>query len=406
MISIFFKYVVPVVAFCAGIFASFRWFYAYEKRSFTNKRAEFLKVRQFLKAKRSQLTKDILMFYKNRNIPINFGLLVANEWLIDTPIPIDKVRLNLISNNNDKFLLKRNKVLPYSNGRTVCESYSEAINLFDRPDTFDDRVQYRLLDFIVINDSVTFDFSKTKASYFDKINYGGLLEYEFTTLKVLGNTQNSNNNKMRLKIKNPCKPFNQIKVLTGISTLTLLKKNDSFRFLMHQRGKREVGFAMGTSHVIPAGEFQPSNISPMSFNDDFSLWLNIMREYAEEIGLMEEHDGTSGTPFNYSKEPFNIMENEKLKGNIKPLLFGFGLDPLSLQGEILTVVIFNYNTFAKIFPNIITQNTEGKVITEDGTWGMPFTKKNVTSFLNSNMIPSGQFLLETAFDKRDLLMKL
>jgi hypothetical protein len=45
---------------------------------------------------------------------------------------------------------------------------------------------------------------------------------------------------------------------------------------------------MESIHVIPAGEFTPSDVGLQAQSEDFDLWRNIMREYAEEFLDVEE----------------------------------------------------------------------------------------------------------------------
>ena len=52
--------------------------------------------------------------------------------------------------------------------------------------------------------------------------------------------------------------------------------------MMHKRsGQYVVGDAL--YHVVPAGEFAPSDLSLAAIDADFDLWRNITREFAEEL---------------------------------------------------------------------------------------------------------------------------
>lgn len=69
----------------------------------------------------------------------------------------------------------------------------------------------------------------------------------------------------------------------GVLTLTVVLYETGPEMFLH---KRSGTFAVGDAlyHVVPAGEFAPSDISLAAIRDDFSLWRNVMREYAEECG--------------------------------------------------------------------------------------------------------------------------
>ncbi len=197
--------------------------------------------------------------------------------------------------------------------------------------------------------------------------------------------------------------FNHTVVLGGISTLTLIHDGDSFRFLLHERGSGQ-GYAANIRHVIPAGEYQPLSKGD-NFNKDLPLWNNIMREFAEELGNLEEFKGEEGKIFDYQKiSPFNKYVEEEKKGNIKNFFLGFGLDPLSLQAEIVTLSILKEETFNKLFGTIpFTKNDEGIIITEADKWGIPFTEEEINQRLEEGLLAAGHAALQLALRHQDYL---
>ncbi|MDD5327245.1 MAG: hypothetical protein PHY02_05465 [Phycisphaerae bacterium] len=278
--------------------------------------------------------------------------------------------------------------------------YSQAIEELDKPEEFTDRTQYRLLKV----DGTKFVFSNHMYSYFDKINYGEYLVYELEhhNLEKSWFKRHSNRKQLLQQIQ---EPYNHI-VLCGIDTLTMLHNGTELRIIMHIRGADKTATSMGTYHVIPAGEFQPSCIAPASIKEDLNLWKNIMREYAEELLGMDEYDGNSAVPINYGIEPFVSLENERTNGNIRPFYLGFGLEPASLQGEILTVVVFKEETFNKIFPNVLTENREGEIITDKDRWGRQFTEEEYNSYREANILPTTAAILDIAWNQRKFFQKI
>jgi len=240
-------------------------------------------------------------------------------------------------------------------------------------------------------------FSREVHHYFDRINFGGFLDFELAYAKRHGGRET-----VRSALAGKLAAPHEYLILAGVNTLTLLNDHGHLRLIMHHRDPRGTSMSMGAYHVIPAGEFQPSCKAPASFTEDFDLWRNIMRESAEELLGMEEYDGDSGAPFNYSQEPFISLEREKAAGNIKPFYLGIGLDPVTFQAEILTCVVYEEDTFTRIFYPIITRNNEGTIITEKDRWGRDMTEDEVAAYYSSNTLAAGEAILRLVTKNRRL----
>lgn len=112
----------------------------------------------------------------------------------------------------------------------------------------------------------------------------------------------------------------------GVNNLTILRLDDGYRFLMMSRGTGfaqpggggsmdadvehgAVASAMGATHVIPAGEFQPSSMSAVRDQTDCTtIWSTLMREFAEEILLYPEAKSQGVRVFDFERvEPFSLM---------------------------------------------------------------------------------------------------
>lgn len=323
-------------------------------------RKEFKNIRTQIKKDRRKIQKKALhdfSKFRNRSLSISsdFPLLTKKEWLPDLPVEIDDFK-TVFGEDIKPNLARSIRIGDY-------KTYSEAIVELDKPRMFNNNPQYRLLD--IEKDKLI--FSKKDYSYFDKIDYGGLLLHQFAA-NLFNKKRKPDYNRIS---RNLSQPHDYI-VLSGVCTLTLLVSEEgaNARFLFCKR-KNDLGTAEGTFHVIPAGEFQPSSLAGCSFEEDLSIWKNIMRESAEEILGKEEFEGNDGISFDYDSEPYIVLEKAKSEGNLKVFYLGIGLDPLSFHAEILTCVVYKENTFISIFgKEPKKENDESILINQKDRWGI------------------------------------
>lgn len=385
----------------AAFFGIYRGLIVWKKWKIERSVKQFIETRKFVKENRATLRREVLKLSLKKTVHLNINddvpLLTKETWLPPNPIPLENVELKVEQDPGVKISLSSQKLPNYAGGK--YKKYSKAIEDLDKPEIFDDRVQYRLIGI----DDASLVFSKKMYSYFDKINYGEYLVYELAHhylkwpwIQVHGNRD--------LLLKQLEEPVDYV-ILCGINTLTIIHDGEELRIIMHLRGQRKTAYAMGTYHVIPAGEFQPSSKAAVSVYEDLDLWKNIMREYSEEIGLIEEFDGNSTVPFNYDVEPIVSLQTERNKNNIRPFYLGTGLDPITFQGEILTAVVFKEETFNKIFPKVLTENREGKIITDKQRWGRQFTREEYESYRGQNIIAAGEAILNIAWRNRQFFKK-
>jgi hypothetical protein len=192
-------------------------------------------------------------------------------------------------------------------------------------------------------------------------------------------------------------PFNLRNRVTslGILTLTVLRHAVP-SFIMHKRTAKVV---LGTDlfHVVPAGEFTPSNISPLAVREDLSLWKNISREYAEELLGHIDAQGGGGRKIDFLHgPPYNQLNSARESGLLKVYALGLGLDALTWKPELLTVAVFDASVFEEIFGRHPGGNYEGTII-ED----IPFTPENLLSYTESDSTRSGaKACLELAWRHR------
>lgn len=89
--------------------------------------------------------------------------------------------------------------------------------------------------------------------------------------------------------------------------------------------------------------------------------------------------------------------------------FGIGLDALTLNGEILTAVVFDADVFDEVFADLVERNSEGTVIADvddtGRTIGLPFTGERVHQLLGSGTLaPAAAACLQLAWAHRDVLL--
>jgi hypothetical protein len=93
-------------------------------------------------------------------------------------------------------------------------------------------------------------------------------------------------------------------------------------------------------------------------------------------------------------------------GNIRVWYLGVGLDPLTLAGEILTVLVIDADVFDQIFANVVAWNSEGDVVfSADGSVGVPWRRDTVYWLLAAEpLAPAARACLELAWKYQDVLL--
>jgi len=121
-----------------------------------------------------------------------------------------------------------------------------------------------------------------------------------------------------------------------------------------------VGHAGGLYQVIPVGIFQPSSASPENEQGDFSLWRNMIREFAEELrGQPEDY----GARVDYDSWPFaRRMTQARQAGQVRVWCLGLGVDPLTYATDLLTVAVIDSPVFDELFSLSPRRNEEGQVL--------------------------------------------
>lgn len=371
------------------------------------------KVRRTLNHRRPQLTKTALSLYDGVVETAGTSLMASAGWMPPEPIDIGSVKLTWTDES-----------IPYAvtGGETESErcrplmphggrypKYSHAIRDLDPPSLFENRVSYRLLGLTCGGSRQEQTYGYT--TYFAMVDVCEALAHEIAGawLRHDGNAERIRLSELpfRSLIGDPF-DLSRRPVVPSTDTLTIRYDPRPGRssFLLHRRNSENVALAGGMIHIIPAGVFQPSGIAPHTISADFDIWHNILRELSEEILGNPEHNG-SGEPIDYdAEEPFAGLNAARRDGRVRVWYLGTGLDPLTLVGEILTVVIIDAEVFDQVFADVVAWNSEGDVIFgADGSVGVPWRRDTVYRLLATEpLAPAARACIELAWDHQDLLL--
>jgi hypothetical protein len=290
--------------------------------------------------------------------------------------------------------------------------YTAAVRYLDPPTLFENRPSYRLLDLDLRSSLPRMRFGL--GTYFDKLDVSEAVAHELAMApdadvgvvpppwSVLP---------LRALVGDPF-DLRRRHVMPAIETLTLRRgrRGSEASFLLHWRDPSKVATAAGIYGLIPAGEFQPSSIATHDRENDFDLWRSIVREYSEEVLGEPERDGSSGVPIDYETWPFyRDLERARISGRLNVYCLGVGLDALTLTATILTVAVFDADTFDKIFGNVVEVNAEGTLVaTADASKvseGLPFTFETIRRLTSDEPMASpGACILESSWRMRDELL--
>ena len=373
--------------------------------------------RRSLNRHRAELSVAAARLYPNAERLGDTPLVTQKDWMFLAPIDLDKVALfwradaqpAAVTGSEDA----SEAVRPLS-GHGRLPRYSTALRLVDRPTLFVNRPSFRLLGLSSGPEGAKMEFGYT--TYFDMVDVCEAAAHEFAAAwNHVGRSEDWLESPTwdRLPMRSLIgDPFDLARrpLLPSIDTLTIRRAADgSASFVLHRREAASVALAGATLHVMPAGVFQPSSTMPWDQANDFDLWRNMMREYAEEFLGDPEADGESGDPIDYAEtEPYRSLERARAEGRIRPWCFGVGLDPLTLAGEILAITVADADVYDEVFATMVDRNAEGAVAGADQQRpqdGIAFTGENITRLLsNEPLAPAAAALLHLAWEYRDLIL--
>jgi hypothetical protein len=332
---------------------------------------DWLQVRSYLQEHRYQLTLDAAAEYPASHRVAGTALLTAPGWQPAAPVPLRDITLaragmapgpaepgpfGMASDAADDAppVLPAPLVLPVRADGTRYRCYSDALRDLAAPAIFANRVTYRLTEAELAAGAPRLEF--TRGRYFDGIDTGEAAAHEFAASRLGAEAAG-----LRASIGDPCdlrrRPAN-----LAITTMTLRLDRATGRasFLLHWRDPAKVGHAGGLFQVIPVGIFQPSGEAAQNEQDDFSLWRNMIREFAEEL---QGHPEDYGSLVDYDSWPFARRMTETLEsGQIDVWCLGLGVDPLTYATDLLTVAVIDSPVFDELFSLSPRGNDEGRVL--------------------------------------------
>lgn len=299
-------------------------------------------------------------------------LLVKPGWVLSRPRPLESISLKLVQDGAGL------PEAPQAGTGSADNSYSKSLVARPQSDGMFNGVVYRPLRIEVIRGGLR--VTCTKGYYFDYLDHGEVLAHEAGAGFLKGGGNPADGPRRRAIVD----PFDFVLRPTslGINTLTIRKsESGDHGFYMHKRGGSYVVNEAGAVAVAPAGEFTPSDISYEALTADFSLWRNIIREYAEEFFDIPESYGRGGQTLDYENtSPYAELSAARDRGNVFVRSFGVAVDPLCYKPELLTVCVFSEEAFDTIFAGMVTVNGEGVLLGGPNRRGIPFTRQNITLY--------------------------
>jgi hypothetical protein len=290
---------------------------------------------------------------------------------------------------------------PDSKDGQPVHQYSQAIEAFDKPELFFESVGYRLVGVEEKDGGHSLRFSE--GSYFQSVDTGLLMCFLASRAFRAGRGVDKVYSRVAggpFDLRNRC-------AVAAIDTLTIVKNNDGPTFLMHWRDPALVASAGNMYHMTPAGEFESSDRGPRDLRTDFSIWHNIMREYAEEFAGHTDYIEAQGTRISYdTASPFVELNAAVANDHLRVHYLGTVLDPLGWKPEILTIAVFDGDAFRATFPNP-ERDPEGEKLgsRRDGFFdGRPFNEESINQFRESGKLtPVSDALLTLAWQHRKTL---
>lgn len=367
--------------------------------------------REHLNHSREELGRAAAALYDGCSMEGSGGpLLVRSDWLFPEPVDFDQIALRWTKAAISPIVTgsepEAGPVLPLRTPDRCYHRYSRAIRDLDRPTLFESRASYRLIGVDGFEPaSPWMTFSHT--TYFEMVDVCEAAAHELAAVHMA-----------RRRVEWPVLPFRRLIgdpfdlarrcVAPSINTLTIRRDGRSGSFILHDRNSSQVAVAGGMYHLMPAGMFQPSSVSPSDEVNDFDLWRNVMREYSEEFLGNPEHDGSGAQSIDYDAvEPFRSLNAARRAGKLRIVCFGIGLDPLTLAGEILSAAVIDSDVFDDIFRELVATNAEGSIVTtgDRPAPGIAFEHRNVERWLTTEpMAPAAAACLALAWRHRQALL--
>jgi transcriptional regulator with XRE-family HTH domain len=380
---------------------------------------QWYEIRKYLGHHWTELVKRAADLYRDYPFIGSGNAFTHPDWVLAHPLSleIDLIRMTWLQNAKPSLVNgsepEARLGLPLHSPGHLYDRYSTAVRYLDRPWLFENRLSYRLIALKRDEDQLELSFGL--GCYFDKIDVSETLAHEFAAVyraneKAGPLTPAREDLPFRALVGQPF-DLSRRPVMPGIMTLTL-RQSGAARppaMFLHHRDPSRVAIGPGVHTVIPSGEFQPASIAPESCPSDLDLWRNIVREYSEELLDTPEHDGSHGVPLDYEAWPFyRLLSRARHERKLRVLFLGAVCNPLSLNIDLLTVAIFDDETFDAAFPAVSGSNSEGRIVTRwpgKSAMGLNFDDDTVEEFLAEHRLgPSSEACLALAWKHRSEIL--
>jgi hypothetical protein len=362
--------------------------------------------RRYLNQHRHELTQALAHLYPAEWRVAGTQCLARPEWCPAAPVPLEDVPLTWRPGplSTEVALMAptgSEAVRPWRDDGQRFASYAEAMAALDPPRVLQNRTCYRLLEATATGPGPGLTFGPNR--YFDLINLSEAVAHE-TAQQVLRQPEASlelADLPLRAAIGDP-RELARRSAPTGIGTLILRRDRDAgtAQMFLHWRDPARVAVNGGLYQVAPAGMFQPSDEAGWNLANDLSLWRAIAREMSEELLGTSEDYGSDRAPIDYGRWPFfAALTAARQAGTLHGYWLGVGADVLTLDVDLLTVLVFDAAFFDAEFGGLVAANDEGQIHRR------PFTAESVEQFARAEaMQPAGAALLALAWQHREVLL--
>jgi hypothetical protein len=372
--------------------------------------------REYLNAHRHDLSQLAQDLYPPSWRIAGTHLLARPEWRPARPVPLEQVTLSWHPDEAGTVVdavqpAGSEGVRPLRDDGTRFTSYAGALAALDRPRLLENRTCYRLLEASAdVGARLTFGANR----YFDLINVSEAVAHEMAgrVLSRPGAPLAMSDLTLRSSIGDPL-DLARRSVTTGIATLILRRDRDAgnAQMFLHWRDPASVAVNGGLYQVAPAGMFQPSHEAGWNLANDLGLWKAIAREVSEELLGTGEDYGSGSAPIDYPRWPFfAALTAARRAGTLRGYWLAVGADPLTLDVDLLTVLVFDASFFDTEFAGLVADNDEGHILTRLGAvgqeTGIEFNAANVERFTTAEaMQAAGGALLRLAWQHRGVLLE-
>jgi hypothetical protein len=364
-------------------------------------------VRRVLTANRQELGRVAAGLYPDVPRAGPADLLCRAEWLPGVPLGLDDPVLTWDGEPHPTapYGTAAEHVRPVRPEGGRYASYADAVAAVDPPELLENRPCYWLLD-ASLTGRPGMRFGGI--SYFAGMDLGHAVAHELAAAwEHRGSAVRMTDLPLRALAGDPCALAGR-PGLAAVTTLTLRRgPAGDASFVLHWRDPAKVNHGGGLYQVMPVGIFQPVTDAAAAIRHDLSLWKSMIREFSEEfLGTSEDYQ-TSGGLLDYEGWPFyRRLTAARAGGGLTVHCLGLGVDPLTFATDILAVAVFDAPLFDAEFAGLVARNAEGRVITGDGTTGIPFTAGTVARLTSGRerLQAAGVAVLSLAWEHRAQLL--